>query len=230
MKRFGRLAASAAVVFLAASAAVVIFVIFVGSPPTEATRARAATENAGVAAPAQAKTATPSSTAPVVTAAENSSEAPAAQPAPPPVPTRTEILNFDNWVVTCNEFAEGPNTRQCSGTLRILQQKTNQVVFVWSFSIDANKQANSTFQTPTGVTIAPGIEMRVGKLAARKIPFTSCDTGSCVATMAMDSALVREMTTAATAEATIQGSQGNKVQFNIQLKGFDRAYAALSRS
>jgi invasion protein IalB len=35
------------------------------------------------------------------------------------------------------------------------------------------------------------------------------------------------MTTSPTAEAVIQGSQGNTVQFNIQMKGFDRAYAAL---
>jgi invasion protein IalB len=47
--------------------------------------------------------------------------------------------------------------------------------------------------------------------------------------MSVDSNLLREMTTAATAEAVIQAAQGNIVQFNIQLKGFDRAYAALTR-
>ena len=46
----------------------------------------------------------------------------------------------------------------------------------------------------------------------------------------MDPGLLREMTATATAEAVIQSSQGNAVQFTIQLKGFDRAYAALSKS
>jgi hypothetical protein len=46
----------------------------------------------------------------------------------------------------------------------------------------------------------------------------------------MDSTLVRDMSTTPTAEAIIQGSQGNMVQFNITMKGFDRAYATLTRS
>src|SRR5262249_25219391 len=50
-------------------------------------------------------------------------------PAHPQVPTRTEILNFENWAVTCNEFADGPKTRRCSALLQILQQNTNQIVF-----------------------------------------------------------------------------------------------------
>src|SRR5712691_11029322 len=64
----------------------------------------------------------------------NSSQAPATQagaPTPPQIPTRTEILNFENWAVTCKEFADGPRTRQCSALLQILLQNTNQIVFTW---------------------------------------------------------------------------------------------------
>lgn len=155
---------------------------------------------------------------------------PAQAPAPPPVPTRTEILNFENWVVTCNEFAEGARTRVCSAALQILQPNTNQVVFNWSIGVDNSKQMISVMQTPTGVQIAPGVELRVGKAPARKIPFATCDAGRCVATTTMDTALLREMTGTPTAEAVIQGSQGNTVTFTIQMRGFDRAYAVLSHS
>jgi invasion protein IalB len=153
-----------------------------------------------------------------------------ASPPPPQIPTRTEILNFENWVVTCNEFAEGPKTRVCSALLRILQQNTNQVVFSWTLAMDTNKQLITVMETPTGVAIPPGVELRIGKSPARKIPFASCDSGRCVATATMDANLLREMTTSSTAEAVIQGSQGNAVQFNIQMKGFDKAYTVLSRS
>jgi len=146
-----------------------------------------------------------------------------------PTPTRTEILNFENWVVTCNEFAEGSKPRVCTALLQIAQQNTNQVVFAWSIAVDNTKQMVTIMQTPTGVNIPPGIELRVGKVPPRKIPFASCDTGRCVATLPMDAALLREMTTVPNAEAVIQGSQGNTVQFNIQMKGFDKAYAVLSR-
>jgi invasion protein IalB len=73
------------------------------------------------------------------------------------------------------------------------------------------------------------VELRVGKLPSQKIPFASCDPGRCIATTTLDANLLREMTTSPTAEAVIQSSQGNAVQFNIQMKGFDRAYAVLSR-
>jgi invasion protein IalB len=152
----------------------------------------------------------------------------AAAPAPV-VPTRTEILNFDNWSVTCNEFAEGPRKRVCSALLRIIQEKTAQVVFSWTVAVDNNRQMVTVMQTPTGVAIAPGVELRIGTTSPRKIPFTSCENGHCVASIVMDAALLRELTTAPMAEAVIQGSQGNNVQFNIQMKGFDRAYAVLSR-
>jgi len=141
----------------------------------------------------------------------------------------TRHLNFENWAVTCNEFAEGPRVRRCSALLQILQQNTNQVVFTWTVALDERKQLVSVMQTPTGVVIPLGVELRVGKLPSQKIPFASCDTGRCIATTTLDANLLREMTISPTAEAVIQGSQGNTVQFNIQLKGFDRAYAILSR-
>jgi invasion protein IalB len=150
-------------------------------------------------------------------------------PAPPQVPTRTEILNFENWAVTCNEFADSPKAKRCSALLQILQQNTNQIVFTWTVALDDRKQLVAIMQTPTGVVIPPGVELRVGKLPSQKIPFASCDPGRCIATTTVDANLLREMTTSPTAEAIIQGSQGNTVQFNIQLKGFDRAYAVLSR-
>jgi len=167
--------------------------------------------------------------------AQNAPQANASQttagraPTPPQIPTRTEILNFDNWAVTCNEFADGPRARRCSALLQILQQNTNQIVFTWTVALDERKQPVAVMQTPTGVVIPPGVELRVGKLPSQKIPFASCDTGRCVATTTLDASLLREMTISPTAEAVIQGSQGNTVQFNIQLKGFDRAYAVLSR-
>jgi invasion protein IalB len=161
-------------------------------------------------------------------AGDGAKEAP--QQPPPPTPTRTEILNLDNWVVTCNEFAEGPRKRVCSALLRIVQQNTNQIVFSWTVAVENNKQMIAIMQTPTGVSIPPGVELKIGKLPPQKLTYASCDNGRCVATMTMDNTLLHEMTVQPTAEAIIQGAQGNTVQFNIQLKGFDRAYAVLAKS
>jgi invasion protein IalB len=150
------------------------------------------------------------------------------QPPVPKIPIRTEISRFDGWIVTCNEFEGGPKTRGCSAQLQILQEKTNQPVFSWTVGLDDNKQLVTVLQTPTGVAIAPGVELRVGKIPARKIPFATCETTRCIATTIVDAALLREMTTSPTAQAVVQGAQGNTVDFNIQMKGFDKAYPTLS--
>jgi invasion protein IalB len=151
-------------------------------------------------------------------------------PGQPQAMTRTEIQYFENWTVSCNEFAEGPRTRVCSALLQVVQQETNQRVFTWSVSVDNNKQMVTVLQTPTGVAITPGVELQIGKTSGHKVPFTACDTGGCLATLPMDAALVREMTTSTTAQAVIQSSQGKTVQFDIQMKGFDKALVILSRS
>jgi invasion protein IalB len=182
------------------------------------------------AAPQRGPAAIPSSpSAPKAEAPAAPSQAPANGAQAQQNPTRTEILRFENWIVTCNEFAEGPHTRTCSALLQIVQQETNQTVFAWTITADNSKQLVTILQTPTGVAIAPGVELRIGKTPARKIPFATCDSGRCVASMPMDAGLLREIVTVPTAEAVIQGSQGNAVQFTIQMKGLDKALAALSR-
>jgi invasion protein IalB len=153
---------------------------------------------------------------------------PQQEPPAAKIPIRTEISRFDGWIVTCNEFEGGSKTRGCSAQLQILQEKTNQPVFSWTVGLDDKKQLVSVLQTPTGVAIAPGVELRIGKIPARKIPFATCETTRCVAMTIVDAALLREMTTSPTAQAVVQGAQGNTVDFNIQMKGFDKAYATLS--
>lgn len=83
------------------------------------------------------------------------------------------------------------------------------------------------FQVPTGVIIGPGVELRLGKAAARKIPYTTCDNGRCMAALPVDGVLVRDMMAAANAEVVIEAINGQKLQFNIPMKGIDKAYSAL---
>ena len=177
-------------------------------------------------APPPAPTAPPAPVAPAPSAQLPASPAPAAQPqaeAPPqPEPTRTEILKFDNWVLTCNEFAEGPRTRVCSALTRAYNQQNKQLVFQWTFAVDNNKQLVTVIETLPGVAILPGIELRIGKSAAHKIPYVTCETGVCVARSNVDANLLRDLTGSPTAEVVIQGSQGNTLQFPVPLKGFER--------
>jgi invasion protein IalB len=156
-------------------------------------------------------------------------QAPApAQPAPAaPLPQRTEIVRFDNWLVTCNDFVEGPRKRVCAAQLQLQQSGTNQVVLAWTVSINDNKQFVTALQTPTGVAIPPGVDLQPEKGAKRKMPYESCDTGRCTAGTIMDANFVRDITASATMKVFIQSSNGQTIQFDIPIKGFDKASAQL---
>jgi invasion protein IalB len=150
------------------------------------------------------------------------------QSPPPPQPIKTEILNFDNWSVTCREFAEGKRKRICFALLQIVQQNNNQTVFSWTIGFDDDNHQLMTLQTPTGVAIAPGVDLKLTK-GNRVIPYTACDTGHCVASSPVDANLIRDLTATTDAQAVIHASDGRDVTVNIPMKGFDRAYAALPK-
>jgi invasion protein IalB len=160
------------------------------------------------------------------------------QPAPAaPVPQRTEILRFDNWIVTCNEFTEPAPHRECAANMQVVAQGSNQVVLQWTLGFDNNHQPAVILQTPTGVAIAPGVELRfgtesdikAGKAAVRHATYTVCEANRCLATLPVDATLLKDMAAAQAAEVGVHSSQGTMVQFNIPMKGFDKAYPAAAR-
>ena len=147
----------------------------------------------------------------------------------PPTPQRTEIIKHDNWTVTCSEFAENRQPRSCSAVLQVVQANSKQILFSWIISPGDGRKTMASFQTPTGIMVAPGIELKLGDGAARKIPFVSCEQGRCTASTVMDDGFLRDASAAETAQATIYGLNGQGVQFGIPLKGIDKAVAAVRR-
>lgn len=152
-----------------------------------------------------------------------------AAPAQPPAPTRTEIQNFDNWSVTCNEFAEPAKRTVCSASLQVVQGQSRQVVFVWSVGVTPDKKIAGAIVTPTGVILASGIQLKLGNGGVRKVSYATCEPARCTASVAMDDAFIKEAGVAASAEATIQAVDGRNIKFSFPMKGLDKAVAALRR-
>lgn len=172
---------------------------------------------------AQARPPTP----PAAPAPAASAAPPAAAPAvpPPPQPIRTEIIAQDNWTITCRDFADKRHT--CSGTLQVVQQPSNQVLFVWVVGKNVEGKLMSVLQTPTGVMLAPGIELKFVRGAVRRATFVRCDPNQCEATLDMDDALVRDASASETVDATVIGTNTQTAKFSLPFKGFDKAVAAV---
>ena len=152
-------------------------------------------------------------------------QAQATAPTPPPTAQRTEFVKFDNWTVTCMDFSEGPKKRTCAAQLLVQKSDTNQTLLAWTVSINDKKQFVTLLQIPTGVLILPGIELQLNGVSKRTIPYESCEAGRCSAAIVMDASMMRDVTAAAKAKIVIHTVNGQSLQFDIPIKGFDKASA-----
>jgi invasion protein IalB len=155
-------------------------------------------------------------------------QATAQKPGPATLPSqKTETINYENWILTCREFLDGPKKRNCSITVAIQKQDTNQIVLALTVQPNEQGQMVASIQTPTGVAIAPGVELKLEKAAARKFMFDFCEPSRCSASLIADKNFIREASLASSLAIVIQSSDGKPVNFEFPIKGFDKAYAKM---
>jgi invasion protein IalB len=141
---------------------------------------------------------------------------------------KTETINYENWILTCREFLDGPKKRNCSISVAVQKQDTNQIILALTVQPNEQGQMVASIQTPTGVAIAPGVELKLEKTAAvRKLAFDFCEPSRCSASLIADKNFVREASAAASLAVVIQSSDGRPVNFEFPIKGFDKAYAKM---
>lgn len=153
--------------------------------------------------------------------------APVAEPAAAPSPYRTEILNIEAWVVTCQDFAQPKPRRNCTAQLRIARQGTTQIIMALTLVPDESGHHKAILTTPTGISVAPGVELAMAGIPARKLAFETCDASQCTAVAALDDKLIKDLTGAANVDVILTANTGSVVKVGFLVKGFDKAYAAM---
>lgn len=140
---------------------------------------------------------------------------------------RTERTVLDSWVLTCQEVVGDAKSKRCSATLSIFEEQTKHVAFLWTIGKNAAGAPTAVLTTPTSINLTSGLELKIGKGAARKLAFWSCDANSCEASMPLDEGLLKDARTGDDASATIVMRDGRTVRFSIINRGFERAVAAV---
>jgi invasion protein IalB len=164
-----------------------------------------------------------------------SAQAPTASPQPAPqagatLPAqRTETINYDNWILTCREFLDGAKKRNCAATVAVQRSENGQTVFALTVQLNDQGKVTASIQTPTGVAIAPGVELKFDKATARKAAFEFCEPTRCVASLAADAAFIRDASATSAITLSVQSSDGKPVNFEFPIKGFEKAYAKMMK-
>lgn len=132
-------------------------------------------------------------------------------------PQRIETTVHDSWTVTCRDVADKKNA--CTAVLRVADNQSGNVVLVWAVGKDQADKLTAVIQTPTGIQITPGVALKVGNAAARKLAYATCSPRQCEATLPADAAFIKEVTAGVEATATITLLDGRTAEFKFPLAG-----------
>jgi len=151
------------------------------------------------------------------------------QPAGPSGPQRIETVIYDSWRVICRDVVGVKDKKNCTAILQVAEPKQKRVVFTWVLGYDNKGTLTAVFQTPVGVQLLRGLELKLGQAQVRKVSYITCSSRVCEAVTPMNAVLLKEAMTSKTATATAYAMNGRGVQFNMNMKGFDKAIEALQQ-
>jgi invasion protein IalB len=141
---------------------------------------------------------------------------------------KTETTNFENWILSCREFVEGPKKRTCAMTVAVRKADTNRTVLSWTVRPNDKGQMVSIIETLPGISIIPGIELKLDKGATpHKVPIEICEPNWCSGSLPMDKAFIQELSTSSKASVVITSSAGQPFTFEFPIMGFEKAYAKM---
>jgi invasion protein IalB len=160
----------------------------------------------------------------------NATQAAAAQgnAAAPAEPQWSKVATYGSWEVRCQN--PSASTKVCAAWLEIVNQQNKQVMMAWIVGPDNKGALQTIFQTPTGVRVAAGLDLKLGNAAARHVNYINCLPRQCTAGVAMDDAFVKDTIAAQKADVTLYAPDGKGINFGIPVTGFDKAVAAIKTS
>ena len=166
--------------------------------------------------------------APPPAPARTQAQAPA-QPAGPPPIQWTTVGRFGSWEARCTNNPPNGAAKLCTALLQVMDNRTKKVLVAWIVGPDDKGALQTVLQTPTGVMVSAGVEVKLGKAAARKINYQSCGAQQCVAIAPMNDAFVKEVVAADKADLTLTALNGRTLNFGIPVNGLDKALDAIKK-
>jgi invasion protein IalB len=138
--------------------------------------------------------------------------------------TRTEMITYGSWTVDCRT---SPTSKQCIARLQATEQNSKQVLLNWIIGRNNQGALTTVLNTPTGVQIAQGVELKFGEHAVHKLSYVLCGPRRCEAAMPMDAVLISNATAADKAVVTLVGVEGKNISISVPIQGIDKAIASV---
>ena len=145
----------------------------------------------------------------------------ATPPAPQPQ-SPADVSIHDRWVVSCRTGTDAK--KDCSAALRIVNSD-QQLMILWEISRGPKGSLVASMQTPTGVQVQKGVDLKVGAAAVSKLDYAACASQNCVARGAINDSQLGKMAAVEEMTITIHAADNRDVNFKFPMKGLSQAVA-----
>jgi len=238
-------------IFISAGGGVLLLgaaVVFLSGGPETIKSAAIAQPDAAVMQQAQLRPTTPAPQGrPAAPPPAAQPGAPAAQPGAPAAqqatpPRHVETTQYDSWVVTCQDAADGAGKKTCLASLRVVNQN-KRVMMNWQIGFNPEGRLVTAFHIPSAIAIrqdnktvggairvAEGVELKFGNGPVRRLNFATCGPQQCVAEGAVDDGFIKEAIANANNKANISvHTVGGVIPFDVPIKGIDKAISSVRK-
>ena len=142
-----------------------------------------------------------------------------------------ETRTYDNWTVSCRAAPEAKSGKACSTELRMVKETDGKktILLHWVFGFQNNKLM-SVISVPTGLLLAPGIEMKMGSVRQIKVALSQCAPSHCEAVLPSDEALYKDLALVPQTEVTVVILDGRALKYAVNMKGLDKALDDIRRN
>lgn len=134
---------------------------------------------------------------------------------------------FGDWHLRCRPFQEGgPDT--CILLQNLINPEKQQPLMQIAAGLWPPDKARGMIVTlPLGVTLPPGIQIKVDNNQMAAVPFVQCGMNGCQAHVALDDNLIQAMKAGLQGMVSFKDPANRPVQIPFSLKGFTAGIAAI---
>ncbi len=134
---------------------------------------------------------------------------------------------FRDWQLECEQpQADGP--RVCQISQRFVNQDDNRTLLhiAVGYSVREDRPA-AIFTLPLGISLPPGLLVRVDQGESRRLPIEHCLPTGCRAYLALEESLLAEFKAGLAAQVTVHDLNRKPVPIPVSLNGFTAGFNAL---
>lgn len=138
----------------------------------------------------------------------------------------TTTTQYQHWTLTCREVAGAKPPKTCAAALRVVGTD-KKLVLLLELTRGKDGAVEAVMQTPTGVLVKKGVELKIGDKVEGKLDYLACVPQNCEATATLDEALRKKLSATKEVAVLLHSRDGREIQFKFPIEGIDKAMAAL---